>query len=174
MWCPRCLQENSVEPQGAAWFCRGCSLRFTEHTQVVRPLIRDGLWVERGTGHLVRVLQLDSDPFDPTGAVWYQYEANPLDVSQAMLAQDFRYYFRPHVEDGRGSPTSLPCKPLEEWSSAEGTVYLVLDVDEQAGQVHVVPLGGGHRSFRVAAADFLRQFRRFQRVTDYARLLEED
>lgn len=170
MPCPRCEQEDSVEQHGDAWVCRACTLRFTESTKVVRPLSRGTIWVERGTGNLVRVLEVDTDPFDPHAAVRFTSDTSPDDPSRAMLARDFRHYFRFHEERRTEPSVQPPCKPREEWESITGVLYLILDVNSE-GSVHVVPSGGSSESFWVKGADFMRQFRRLHRLTDYARLL---
>lgn len=170
MRCPRCEQESSVEKQSASWVCHACTITFTESTQVVSPIERGSVWVERGTGDLVTVLEVDGDPFDPFTAIRYTDDEH----RNVMSAQDFRFYFRLHRRQPPSPAFSVQPHPQEEWEAESGQVYLVLGVDPQEGAVHLVPTEGSWRSFWVRGGDFARKFRRFERPTDFARLLADD
>lgn len=171
MRCPRCTQEESVERSaGTAWFCHACSFRFTEGTQVIPPIERGSIWVERGTGELVTVMNVHGDSFDPYAAVLYADDEN----RNTMTAEDFRFYFRKSSKQP-AERIPLPCKPHEEWEAAEsGQVYLILDVNHEECAVHVVPIEGSWRSFWLRGTDFTRKFKPLVRRTDFARLLAED
>ena len=166
MLCPRCEQDQTTESRGRFWICLACALQFTECTRVIRPIERGSIWVERGSGSIVTVMEVDGDSFDPLTSIRYTDEAN----RNVMTAEDFRYYFR--LREGRQREVSYrpPCKPHEEWESL-GNLYLVLEVLDDS--VHVVPANGSPTSFWIRGIDFERQFRKFQRRTDYARLLED-
>lgn len=176
MRCPRCNQESSVEPQGEAnlhggrWACHACSLTFFESTQVFRPISTGSKWVERGSGTLVTVLSVTGDSFDPGSAIRYQQGSD--DVPKVMLAQDFRFYFRVH-QVARPKATCPPCRVGEEWESKSGQIYTVLDVDPKDGSVHVLREGVYHRSFWIEGSNFGNDFHRFERRTDFSRLLDD-
>lgn len=167
MRCPRCEQEASVERHATTWSCRACAITFTESTQVISPIERGSTWVERGTGDLVTVMDVEGDSFDPYATVRYSDDES----RNVMVAQDFRFYFRRH---GKQAATRVPlaCKPREEWE-ASGRVYTILAVDHEGSAVHVVAAEGSWRSFWIRAPDFVRSFRRFARRTDFARLLDD-
>ena len=171
MRCPRCGQESSVEQEHTFYFCRACSFRFRENTQVIRPILPDTVWVERGTGTLVRVLGLEGDSFDPSTAVRYQVNGHTGEPSHAMLMPDFRYYFRP--QEARPIPTTsvAPCKAGEEWESLSGRLYLILDVRDE--MIHIAPTEESLKSFLIPGSDFERQFLPFYRKTDFSRLLDD-
>lgn len=172
MRCPRCGQESSVEQEHTFYLCRACSFRFRENTQVIRPILPDTVWVERGTGTLVRVLGLEGDSFDPSTAVRYQVNGHTNEPSHAMLMPDFRYYFRPQEARPLATKVDVPCRVGEEWESLSGRVYLILDISKD-GMIHITPVEEGSKSFLVCGSDFTRQFNRFLRKTDYSRLLED-
>lgn len=168
MRCPRCEQEGPVEErEDHTWVCRSCSIRFTEATQVVRPIQPNTVWVERGTGSLVTVQGVEGDPFDPYTAIRFKFDETNA-ISHVMMSRDFRYYFRAHSREWPAK-VSVTCRPHEEWESA-GQVYLVLSVNPE-GMVHVASIDGKATSFLVPSYDFVKQFRRFIRLTDFERLL---
>lgn len=169
MRCPRCEQEGPVEKRDTSWFCRICSIAFTESTQVVPPIERGSVWVERGTGDLVTVMEVEGDPFDPYTTVHYTDDEN----RNVMTAQDFRFYFRRQSKQFSQRAT-LICNAHEEWEAESGQVYLILGVNHADCSVHVVPVEGSWRSFWIRGSDFVRKFRRFHRPTDFARLLADD
>ena len=170
MHCPRCGQENSVESRTPSWICIACNIAFTESTQVIRPLMKDSVWVEKGTGTQVRILDLHGDPFDVSTAVKYQAEAY-AECARVMLASDFRFYFKPTQHNKVvATKTPIVCCPKEEWESVAGIVYVVLQVNEVEQTVQVVP-AGTTQSFWIKSDDFARQFKRLERRSDYARLL---
>jgi hypothetical protein len=169
MHCPRCDQENSVESRTPSWICVACNIAFTESTQVIRPLTKDSIWVEKGTGTRVRILELDGDPFDLTTAVKYQTDSYD-ECSRVMLANDFRFYFKSVRHKAATTRTPIVCRPKEEWESVAGIVYVVLQVNETEQTVHVVPVDSS-QSFWIKSDDFDRQFKRLERRSDYARLL---
>jgi len=170
MRCPRCEQEGSVERQGNAWACRACPLTFSESTQVFRPILKGARWVERATGQLVAVLDVQGDSFDPKSPVRYQAEDEP---SRIMLAEDFRYYFRAH-DPPPFKVVPLPCRAGEEWEAKSGQLYMILDIDPKQGKVHILRDGLNHVSFWVDGRFFLDEFRRFERRTDFSRLLDDE
>lgn len=173
MLCPRCRQSNSVEEQDTDWFCHACSVHFNENTQVIRPITKDSIWVEfRGAGSLVRIVDVLGDTFNPSTPIRYQLESFPDTPPSVMLAEDFRYYFRPKKNSKPQKAVSPPCKVGEEWESDQGIVYAILEVSK-AGDVFLVPIDADHQSFWVKGQDFLRLFRQFIRPTDFNRLLDE-
>ena len=169
MRCPKCAQEGSVEKRGSSWLCLSCAIRFTDTTQVTSLIERGSVWVERGTGDLVTVMEVDGDPFDPCAIIRYVGDEN----RNVMPAGDFRTYFRRHGKPSL-SRADLTCNPHEEWEAESGQVYLILGVNHADCSVHIVPVEGSWRSFWVRGSDFTRKFRRFHRPTDFARLLADD
>lgn len=151
-------------------FCHACSMRFNGYTQVIRPVVSDSIWVEVGTGSLVRVLEVAGDSFDPLTLIRYRSDLEDT-APRIMLAEDFRFYFRPKKNPKPPKAVTPPCKVREEWESQAGAIYTILHVNGD-GDVFMVSVDADHLSFWVKGQDFVRMFTKFHRPTDYERLLD--
>jgi hypothetical protein len=118
---------------------------------------------------LVTIVAVQGDSFDLGATITYTDGEGRV----TMVAEDFRRFFRRPSSASAHDVCPLPSVALEEWESSEGRVYLVLDVDQRRGVVHVVAAEGSSRSFLVRSIDFARSFRPLVRRTDFARLLDE-
>ena len=172
MLCPRCKQGSSVQEEEGHQFCHACSIRFNNSTQVIRPILPESIWVELGTGNLVRVLDVGGDSFDPSTPIRYKTDLYASSPPSVMLAEDFRFYFRPRKDPKPPKAIQPGCKVLEEWESKTGLIYTVLHVNRD-GDVFLVAADADHLSFWVKGQDFVRMFTRFNRPTDYERLLDD-
>lgn len=171
MLCPRCYQGANVVEKDESWSCPSCRIFFTQATQVVRPILVDSIWVERATGALFRVVEAEGDTFDPSVPIRYRTDIH-AGPTQVMLSGDFRFYFRARDPLGK-SPIIPPCKPREEWESEAGVTYVVLGVDPKEGIVHVTPASGSNVTFKMRGLDFMEQFRKVHRRSDFDRLLND-
>lgn len=176
MRCPRCETDDAVEGtttqdrRGTVWVCHACNISFTPTAQVIRPLKKDSLWVEKGSGTRVRVLDVDGDPFGTLTIVRYQAEAYQESI-HTMTALDFRVYFRIHKPQKHRSVMQAPCREGEEWESRAGVSYRVLTVDALEGIVQVTASEHDPQAFWVRFDDFTAEFQRVTRETDYTKLL---
>lgn len=171
MLCPRCYRGANVVEADTSWSCPSCRIFFTQATQVVRPIAVNSIWVERATGATFRVIEAKGDTFDPLTPIRYRTDVHE-EPPRAMLAEDFRFYFRPRDAFVK-APFVPPCNPTEEWESEAGVAYVVIGVDPNDGIVHVTPATGSHVTFKMRGLDFVEQFRKVHRRSDYERLLTD-
>jgi hypothetical protein len=154
-------------------YCHACSFDFNDTTQVIRPVAVESIWIEVGTGSLVRVMEISGDPFDPSTPIRYKIDSDPDTTTRVMLAEDFRYYFRPKKNPKPPKAVTPHCKIGEEWESTNGGIYAILHLNKD-GDVYMAATDNPRLSFWVKGHDFVRMFSKFIRLTDYTRLLGDD